>query len=84
MIDLGAWATESYRIPVAEDNDDARRRRRRQPDAAATSALTCQRPGAANRRNAVRAALPRRIADRSRAKPAERIDRQRVIRDELR
>jgi uncharacterized protein len=21
MIDLGAWATESYRIPVAEDND---------------------------------------------------------------
>ena len=21
MIDLGAWATESYRIPVQEDND---------------------------------------------------------------
>jgi len=21
MIDLGAWATESYRIPVEEDND---------------------------------------------------------------
>jgi endogenous inhibitor of DNA gyrase (YacG/DUF329 family) len=21
MIDLGAWATESYRIPVAEDKD---------------------------------------------------------------
>ena len=21
MIDLGAWATESYRIPVAEEND---------------------------------------------------------------
>jgi endogenous inhibitor of DNA gyrase (YacG/DUF329 family) len=21
MIDLGAWATESYRIPVTEDND---------------------------------------------------------------
>lgn len=21
MIDLGAWATESYRIPVAEDED---------------------------------------------------------------
>lgn len=21
MIDLGAWATESYRIPVAEDDD---------------------------------------------------------------
>ncbi len=24
MIDLGAWATESYRIPVAEDKDDLR------------------------------------------------------------
>ena len=23
MIDLGAWATESYRIPVAEDKDTA-------------------------------------------------------------
>lgn len=23
MIDLGAWATESYRIPVEEDNDNA-------------------------------------------------------------
>jgi endogenous inhibitor of DNA gyrase (YacG/DUF329 family) len=22
MIDLGAWATESYRIPVEEDNDN--------------------------------------------------------------
>jgi endogenous inhibitor of DNA gyrase (YacG/DUF329 family) len=22
MIDLGAWATESYRIPVAEDNEN--------------------------------------------------------------
>jgi endogenous inhibitor of DNA gyrase (YacG/DUF329 family) len=22
MIDLGAWATESYRIPVEEDNDE--------------------------------------------------------------
>jgi len=21
MIDLGAWATESYRVPVQEDND---------------------------------------------------------------
>jgi len=21
MVDLGAWATESYRIPVAEEND---------------------------------------------------------------
>jgi len=21
MIDLGAWATESYRVPVEEDND---------------------------------------------------------------
>jgi endogenous inhibitor of DNA gyrase (YacG/DUF329 family) len=23
MIDLGAWATESYRIPVAEDDDSS-------------------------------------------------------------
>lgn len=22
LIDLGAWATENYRIPVAEDEDD--------------------------------------------------------------
>ena len=22
MIDLGAWATESYRVPVEEDNDE--------------------------------------------------------------
>jgi endogenous inhibitor of DNA gyrase (YacG/DUF329 family) len=21
MVDLGAWATESYRIPIEEDND---------------------------------------------------------------
>ena len=23
LIDLGAWASESYRVPVAEDPDDA-------------------------------------------------------------
>ena len=24
LIDLGAWATESYRVPVEEDDDDLR------------------------------------------------------------
>ena len=32
MIDLGAWATESYRIPVAEENDSPEGDDEPQPD----------------------------------------------------
>ena len=33
MIDLGAWASESYRVPVVEDSVDADdERRENQPD----------------------------------------------------
>jgi endogenous inhibitor of DNA gyrase (YacG/DUF329 family) len=32
LIDLGAWATDSYRVPVVEDSADAEEERSDKPD----------------------------------------------------